>query len=75
MDCSGITRAWEKVGDSYLLEAWLGVPFFDFFAGTREGGFETGIMDFLDPDLEPKLKELQERYLYRAHRTDSERHL
>jgi uroporphyrinogen decarboxylase len=62
MDCSGLVRACEEVGESYLLEAWVGVPFFDFFAGAREGGFETAIMDFMDPDLEPKLIELQQRY-------------
>jgi uroporphyrinogen decarboxylase len=65
MDCSGLTRAWEEVGDAYLLEAWIGVPFFDFFAGSREGGFETAIFDFLDPDFTPTLERLQEKYLER----------
>jgi uroporphyrinogen-III decarboxylase len=63
LDCSGLIRAWEEVGDTYLLEAMVGLPFFDFFACAREGGFETAIMDFFDPDLEPKLEELQERYI------------
>ena len=62
MDVSPLVKAWEEVGDAYLLEAWLGVPFFDFFAGAREGGFEAGIFDFMNPDLEPKLRELQARY-------------
>jgi len=62
MDVSGLVRAWEEVGETYLLEACLGVPFFDFFAGAREGGFETGIFDFATPELEPKLEELRERH-------------
>jgi len=62
MDCSGLTQAWKEVGESYLLEAWLGVPFFDFVAGGRDGGFETGVFDFMDPDFQPKLEELHERY-------------
>lgn len=62
MDLSGMTRAWHEVGDSFLLEAWLGVPFFDEFAGARVGGLETGIYDFLNPDLEPKLVELQQKH-------------
>jgi uroporphyrinogen decarboxylase len=69
MDCTGLVRAWEEVGETYLLEAWIGAPFFDFFAGAREGGFETGIMDFLDPDLEPILEKMQERYTEQMVRT------
>ena len=63
MDCAGIIRAWEEVGESYLLEAWIGVPFFDFYAGGREGGFETAIYDFLDPELTPLLERLQAKYI------------
>jgi len=65
MDVSKLTAAWHEVGETYLLEAWMGVPFFDFFANGREGGFETAIFDFMDPDFEPKLRELQQRYLER----------
>jgi uroporphyrinogen-III decarboxylase len=61
MDVSKLTRAWEEVGQSYLLEAWLGVPFFDAFAGSREGGLEQGIMDFLDH--EATMERVQERYI------------
>ncbi len=43
----------------------MGVPFFDFFAGGRQGGFEAAIFDFMNPDFEPKLRELQQRYLER----------
>lgn len=65
MDISKMTKAWDEVGESFLLEAWLGVPFFDFFAGSREGGFETAIFDFMNPDFESKLHELQQRYIER----------
>ena len=58
-------RAWNEVGDRYLLEFWLGVPFFDFWAGAREGGFETGIFDFLEPELDSYLLALRERYTER----------
>ncbi len=65
MDIPKMIAAWNEVGETYLLEAWMGVPFFDFFAGGRDGGFETAIFDFLNPDFEPKLRELQQRYLER----------
>jgi hypothetical protein len=65
MDVSGMTKAWKEVGNAYLLEAWLGVPFFDFFAGSRDGGFETAVFDFLNPDFEPELHDLQQRYIER----------
>lgn len=56
-------RAWEEVGESYLLEGWLGVPFFDFFAAAREGAFEEAIFDFMNPDFTGKLRELQAKYI------------
>ena len=62
LDVAGLNAAWREVGESYLLEAWLGVPFFDSYAGAREGGFETGIFDLMDPALEPKLEELRQRH-------------
>ena len=62
MDCSDMIRKWKEVGDSYLLEAWIGVPFFDFFASARAGGFETAIFDFLDPDFASTLERLQDKY-------------
>ncbi len=43
LDPTPMIEAWEEVGESYLLEAFLGVPFFDFLAGNLEGGFEAGI--------------------------------
>jgi len=62
IDVAPVIKAWNEVGDSYLLEFWLGVPFFDFWANGREGGFETGIFDFTDPEMEPYLLKLRERY-------------
>jgi len=63
MDVSSLNRAWEEVGESYLLEAFLGMPFFDFYASAREGGFETAILEFCDPDMEPFLLNLRDRYM------------
>ena len=62
-DTDALLKAWREVGDTYLLEAWLGVPFFDFFAGAREGGFATGVYDLMNPDLTPTLEALQARYI------------
>ncbi len=74
MDVSPFTRAWEEIGDAYLLEAWLGVPFFDFYGGNREGGLEAAVMDFFVQ--EPLFEGLQERYtdyMVRLARTICER--
>ncbi len=56
----GMIRAWEEVGESYLLEAGLGVPFFDYYGGSREGGLQAAIYDLVDH--EARLEALQERY-------------
>ncbi|NUQ62704.1 MAG: hypothetical protein HUU20_09455 [Pirellulales bacterium] len=75
-DLGGVRKAWEEVGDAYLLEVWIGVPFFDFYAGARVGGLQTAIYDFAEPELQPKLQELQERYrqlMVRTARTICER--
>lgn len=63
VDAGKLTRAREEVGETYLLEASLGLPFFDFYANGREGGFETAIYDFYNPDFIPYLKKLQTRYI------------
>jgi hypothetical protein len=65
MDVSGLIKAWQDVGETYLLEGWLGVPFFDFWAGSRGGGFEEGILDLYEPELQPRLQAIQERYIER----------
>ncbi|HUT34097.1 MAG TPA: uroporphyrinogen decarboxylase family protein [Planctomycetota bacterium] len=68
-DVSGLVKAWNEVGDAYLLEAWLCVPFFDFYGGGRHGGFNAAVYDFLDPDLQPTLECLRERYTDHVVRT------
>ena len=62
LEVGRMISAREEVGESYLLEASLGVAFFDFYGSARNGGFEQAVLDFLDPALHPKLCELQERY-------------
>ena len=63
MDVSGLIKAWQEVGESYLLEAWLGVPFFDFYAGSREGGLEAAIVEFMDEEGAAYLERLRLRHL------------
>jgi hypothetical protein len=65
MDVKPLIKAWEEVGDTYLLEAYAIGPFFDAFASEREGGFEAAAVDFMTPELEPVLAALQEKYLER----------
>lgn len=62
LDLAPLLRAYEEVGETYLLEAWAGVPFFDTYAGGREGGFEAGIIDLMTPELHPHLQELREKH-------------
>lgn len=62
MDFSVMKKAYDEVGESYLLESWLGVPFFDFYATARAGGFEAGIFDFCNPSLQDRLERLQKKY-------------
>lgn len=60
-DFDAMLRAHREVGESYLLEAWLGMPFFDYYAGAREGGFEAAVYDFIEH--EDRLLALRERYI------------
>ncbi|MCK5806346.1 MAG: hypothetical protein KAI66_26175, partial [Lentisphaeria bacterium] len=61
MQVDAMIRTWESVGDSYLLEAMVGVPFFDYYGGARDGGLQQAVMDFYDmPDV---LEALQKRYI------------
>lgn len=62
MDVKNLIQAWREVGESYLLEAYLGMPFFDFFAAGREGAFEAAVGDFFDKEREQYLLGLQQRY-------------
>ena len=69
MQVQKMVADWEEVGESYLLEAWLGGPFFDFYAGGREGGLEAAIFDLLEH--EPELEGLRQRHL--AHMVEKTR--
>jgi hypothetical protein len=62
LDSKKVRTALDEVGEAYLLEGWLGVPFFDFYAANRHGAFEAAVFDFLDPALEPMLLSLRARY-------------
>ena len=55
-----MTAAHQKVGDDYLLEVWVGLPFFDFIAELI--GFEPAILYFYDEE-ESVLEEYRRRYL------------
>jgi len=61
LDTDAMIRQWEEVGESYLLEADVGVPFFDYYAGSRQGGLEQAIFDFAEH--EAMLLGLRERYV------------
>ncbi len=41
-----VEKALKLVGDDYLLEIDLGLPFFDYAAGARENGFSQAVWDF-----------------------------
>lgn len=60
-DWQPVNHALAAVGDAYLLEPWLGAPFFDYVATPREGGFEQGIFDLLEH--EAFFTALHEEYL------------
>ena len=60
-DWSGVQQALEAVGEDYLLEVMVGVPFFDYIAGGREGGLEQGIFDLIEQ--ERFFEELHETYI------------
>jgi hypothetical protein len=58
-DFSDCRRAHESVGGDYLLELWMGVPFFDLIAGAM--GFEAASLFFLSGNDE-WLERTRERY-------------
>jgi hypothetical protein len=61
MDWSPVQQALDAVGESYLLEVYVGLPFVDFAGGPRAGGLEQVIMDLYDhPGV---MRALQERYI------------
>jgi hypothetical protein len=58
-DFSEINAAHNAVGEDYLLEFWLGVPFFDFIADLY--GFENSVYYFLNEE-ESHLRTLLQQY-------------
>ncbi len=60
-DWSGANKALAAVGEEYLLEVWIGGPFFDYIACGREGGLQQGIFDLLEH--EAFFAELHEVYI------------
>ena len=62
LDGATVSQAHKEVGDSYLLEGWLGVPFFDFYADAREGGFQQAVCEFMAPECKTVLEGLRSRY-------------
>jgi len=61
LDCSAMVRAWQDVGDSYLLEAKVGLAFFDTYATDRQGGLEQAVLDFMEH--EQLMEDLQARHI------------
>lgn len=59
LDTAEMLHAYETVGEAYLLEVWLGMPFFDFVADIM--GFESAVLYFMQED-ESTLRALRERY-------------
>ncbi len=58
-DFHAARQAHEAVGESYLLELWMGMPFFDFVAELI--GFENAVLYFVDED-KAVLRSYRERY-------------
>jgi hypothetical protein len=61
LDPKAMTDAWGSVGEAYLLEAWLGVPFFDTVAGAFDGGMSEAVAAFFD--YESEMKRIQKIYI------------
>jgi hypothetical protein len=60
MDFDGVNKAHTSVGEDYLLEMWMGTPFFDFFGEMM--GFEKAVTYFISEEKE-KLEEYRKRYV------------
>lgn len=60
-DWRPVRDAFRAVGDDFLLEVGVGLPFFDYIAWNREGGLEQGIFDMAEH--EDFFEELHEAYI------------
>ncbi len=54
-------QAWHEVGEAYLLEMGLGVPFFDTVGSAFDGGLEAAIFAFME--FEDEMERLQQKYI------------
>jgi hypothetical protein len=61
VDWSPANSALAAVGEDYLLEPWLGFPFFDYIATPREGGLEQSVFDLIEH--EEFFEALHEEYI------------
>ena len=61
MDVTGLVDAWNEVGQTYLLEVYLGDTFFDYYGGGRQGEVEATVVDLAERRKE--LEGLQQRYI------------
>ncbi|MBC7958249.1 MAG: hypothetical protein H7X94_00145 [Vallitaleaceae bacterium] len=59
-DFANVNKGHAAVGEDYLLEMWMGTPFFDFIAETI--GFEKAVMYFFTEE-EVKLEAYRQRYI------------
>jgi len=59
-DFSQVNKAHKGVGEDYLLEMWMGTPFFDFLAEMM--GFEDAVMMFAMGDVK-KIEGIRERFI------------
>jgi len=60
LDFTCVNKAHTTVGEDYLLEMWMGNPFFDFFGGMM--GFQNAVEYFVS-ETEEKLEVDRERYI------------
>lgn len=61
LDWEVVQSALDEVGDDYLLEISVGLPFVDYAGWQREGGFQKVIIDLFE--RVDYLEELQHRYI------------
>ena len=59
-DFTKVNKAHKNVGEDYLLEMWMGTPFFDFLAGMM--GFEDAVMFFALEDKK-KIENIRTKFI------------
>ena len=61
LDWKPVQKALDSVGEDYLLEVYIGLPFVDFAGSQRQRGLEQVIQDLFD--FPKEMQALQERYI------------